>query len=103
MSSSMHIVGFRPPNEKWKLMKTVWDACAKAGIEPSKEVLDFFGGDPPDEQGVEIRLQYLPKPGGGTMMHECVKEFRDDCCDGFEVDVKKLPKDLTILRIYISY
>jgi hypothetical protein len=93
MGMSMHIVGFRPPDERWKKMKQVWDACAQAGVSPPSEVEKFFGGERPDENGVEVRL--LPGPA--------VREFKQDMQEGFEVDVSKLPADLKIIRFFCSW
>lgn len=104
MSMGTHVVGFKPPDEKWRRMKAAWDACSLAGVEVPKEVDEFFGGDPPDERGVEVRLQYLPKsaesPDG---LHPALRRWSDSFRDGYEVDVTKLPKDVTILRFYNSW
>ncbi len=93
MGMSTHVKGFRPPDEKWKKMKAAWDACEAAGTAIPKEVLEFFDHEPPDSAGVEIELEE----------EECCAEYRDDCRDGFEIDVTKLPKGLTLIRFYNSY
>jgi hypothetical protein len=93
MSMSTHVVGFKPPDDKWKKMKAIWDSCEEAGIEPPKAVSKFFEDTPPDESGVEIELEE----------HDCVSEYNDDSCNGFEIDVKKLPPDVTVIRFYNSY
>lgn len=94
MSMSTHVKGFKPPDEKWKKMKAVWDACDKAKVDPPKDVLEFFGGETPDEAGVEVDLEE----------EKCCKEWDDsDMQSGFEIDVTKLPKDVTLIRFYNSY
>ena len=98
MSMSMNVVGFRPPDEKWKLMKAVYEACNKAGISIPKDVIDFFNGVPPDPQGVSIRLE-----DNHFFKYGAVKEWREDGREGFEVDITKLPKDVTIVRFYNSW
>jgi hypothetical protein len=47
MGMSTHVVGFKPPDEKWRKMKAVWDACEAAGTDPPAAVSKFFEGDVP--------------------------------------------------------
>ena len=56
MSMSAHVVGIRPPDEKWKKMKAVWDACTMANTSIPQEVRDFFGCEPPDKAGVVVEV-----------------------------------------------
>ena len=88
---STHIVGFKAPDEKWKAMKAIWDACENAGIDVPGEVEKYFGGEPPDERGVEVDLD------------EDALEWSDDSCSGYEIDVKKIPKDVTHIRFYNAW
>lgn len=96
MGMSTSVVGFRPPDEQWKKMKKAWDACQEAGIDPPREVDQFFGGEPPDDAGVEVSRTELEKMGA-------VKQYSDDSVSGYEIDVTKLPKDLKIIRVYNSW
>lgn len=89
MSMSTHVIGFKPPDAKWKKMKEVWDACEKAGIDPPKEVSEFFNYENPDENGVEVELD--------------AAEWGDDGRQGYEIEVSKLPKGVTIIRFYNSW
>lgn len=93
---STHVIGFKPPNEKWKAMKAVWDACEKAEVEPPKEVSEFFNHEPPDERGVAIEEMELKKIG-------CVTDWNEEDQQGYEIDVKKLPPDVTIVRVYNAW
>jgi hypothetical protein len=93
MSMSTHVIGFRPPDEKWQAMKAVWDACAATQVRVPDEVVKFFNGSSPDPSGVEIRIDNSP----------AVKEYRADMVDGYEIDITKLPPGLTIIRVYNSY
>jgi hypothetical protein len=96
MSMSTHVVGFRPPDAKWREMKKIWDACEAGGIDIPDKVLEFFQHETPDEAGVEVEQDELENLG-------VVKEWCDEGCQGFEVDVTKLPKDLHILRFYNGF
>jgi len=58
MSMSSHVVGFRPPDEKWKAMKAIWDACVIQCVDIAKQVTEFFGmtdGDP-DPSGASVDI-----------------------------------------------
>jgi hypothetical protein len=87
-------MGYRPPDEKWKKMKEVWDACNAAGVDVPQEVGEFFEWETPAEEGVEVDIE----------KHECCatmgREFEPT---GFIVDVTKLPKDVTLLRFLAYY
>jgi len=39
---SMHVVGLVPVDDKWRVMKAVWDSCKKLNIKPPIEVVNFF-------------------------------------------------------------
>jgi len=91
MSMSTSVVGFRPPDEKWKTMKEVWDSCKKAGIEIPKEVDKFFNYTSPDESGVEVNLD------------KCTKDYRNDYSEGLEINLEKIPKDIKIIRFVNSW
>jgi hypothetical protein len=91
MSISTHVIGFRPADDTWMKMKAVWDACEAAGVDPPNEVSKFFEFEAPDDHGVEVDLS-----GAATQYH--VKNR-----DGFEVDVRKLPPNVHIIRFYNSW
>jgi len=93
MSVSAHIVGFMPVDAIWKKMKQAYDACEEAGVSVPEEVATFFGDGNPKDPGREVDLE---KSG-------CLKEYRDDSLDGFEVDLSKVPTNVKIIRFYNSY
>ena len=81
-------IGFRPKDEKWKKMKAAWDACMDAGVDPPDDIYRFFDGEPPDLQGIKVDL--------GD--HVCCTKYSADMTDGFEIDIFKLPENITLLR-----
>jgi hypothetical protein len=93
MGMSTHVQGFKAPDDKWKEMKAVWDACEAAGISPPEAVSKYFEWDKPDDRGVEVKLE-----GTGY----CT-EWGDDYRSGFEIEMRKLPADVTHIRFYNSY
>lgn len=93
MGMSTHVVGIRRPDETWKKMKAVWDACRAAGVDPPDEVLEFFNHEAPDPAGIRVELEGNP----------CIQAYNDDMRQGFEVDISKLPKNVTSVRFYNSW
>lgn len=93
MSVRMHVVGIRPPDEKWLAMKKIFDACREVDIEPPLEVQKFFNAGPPDDAGVVLRLT----------LTTCLREWADVCSQGYEIDLDKLPPDIKIIRFYNSW
>ena len=95
MGMSTHVQGFRPPDETWQKMRAIYDACDAAGIDLPWEVEDFFGGEAPDEAGVEVDLIRGSSPA--------VREWSDEYRKGYEVDVRLLPDRVHIVRFYNSW
>lgn len=93
MSMSTYVIGFHPPDAKWQQMKAVWDSCRSAGVDPPDEVLSFFDHEPPDDAGVKINLEE----------HACCSKYGEDMTEGFEIDISKLPPNITKIRFYNSW
>lgn len=96
MGMSTHVVGFRPPDEKWRKMKAVWEACEAAGQEIPENVSNFFEGEAPDECGVEVLQGQLEKVGA-------IRRYKTLDTDGYEVVVASLPADVKIIRFMNCY
>jgi len=96
MSMSTRVVAFRPADAKWKKMRAIWQSCRDAEIEVPREVEAFFDDKDPDDNGVEIGEKDLVKCGA-------IKEWEHENGTGFELDVKKLPPDVTVVRFYNSW
>ncbi len=88
MSLSTHVIGFVPPDERWKAMKAIWDACKKAKIDPPTEVEDFFEGRP-DEEGQEVVIPH--------------KQWVGEDSNGIEINTAKIPAKVKIIRFYILF
>ncbi len=96
MGMSTHIKGFKPPDDKWRAMKAVYDACMAAKISIPEDVEKFFNDDTPDEQGVVIEERALIACGAARAWGGSGRE-------GFEIDIKKLPADVTVVRVYNAW
>lgn len=94
MGMSSSVKGIKPPDETWKKMKAVWDACVTAGIETPVEVDEFFGWENPDKEGVIVNRDKLG---------DAVEEYNDEYSSGYQVHIDKLPKDIKIIRFTNSW
>ncbi len=93
MGMSTYVVAIAPPDETWMKMKAIWDTCREGGIEPPREVSEFFNHEEPDSAGVRIDLH----------RHAAVREYSDDDRQGLEVEIAKLPPQVKILRFVNSW
>ena len=77
MSMSTHVAAVIPPDQQWKKMKAVWDACNAADLLIPKEVEKFFNYETPDDAGVVVDLS-------GMKPHECCREWGKNASSGYE-------------------
>lgn len=89
---STHVIGIKPPDDVWRRMKRAYDACVEAGVRVPIVVENFFEGTTPDPAGVTVELELL----------ECVQPWvdADRTSSGFEVDVRGLPPNVTVVRFF---
>lgn len=94
MGSSMHIKGIRPPDTEYQQMKAVYDACKSAKVPVPDRVMDFFDWQEPNPNGILTDLD----------LSEAVNTWSDDNGrEGFEVELAKLPANITHIRFYMSW
>lgn len=95
MSMSKHVEGIVPPDQKWRDMKRVYDACEKAGIDLPVEVDAFFDGEIPCDQGAVINL----------IDHIAVQPLSDieEMAEGYNIEIAELPKNVKFIRFYMSW
>ncbi len=79
------IQGYRQPEGKWKSMRAVWDACEAANVAVPAKVREFFHWETPVE-----------KPG---LLVVDISAAVTKRADGWDVDLRRLPADVHILRI----
>ncbi len=92
MDVNLRVVGIRPPDETWKKMKAVFDACVAARVPVPKEVEQFFNHKTPDALGVVVEHKNLELAG-------VLKAVGGDMWEGYEIDLSKLPDDVKVLRV----
>lgn len=92
MSMYSYIQGLKPKTEEYEKKLHIYNACKEINISPPDEILKFFDGKI-CEDGI---VTELPK--------DAIREYADDCCrDFFEVDLTKIPSDVTKIRFVNSY
>ena len=96
MGLSWRVTGYRPPNEKWQKMKTIYDACIASDVRPPPQVEEFFAHEAPDDSGVTVQIMDY---GTDT---PAVKHVRGEYWEGLEVHLDNLPDGVNILRFTIS-
>lgn len=89
MSMSTHVIGFIPPDEKWKAMKAIYDACEAAGVNTPDEVARFFDHSAPDPRGVEMEIP--------------ASKWSDESRQGFEIELSKIPAAVTVIRFFNAF
>lgn len=91
MGMSTYVYGIRPPDETWKKMKAVWDACNDAGVDLPQDVRDFFAGDDPHDDGVKVDID--------------AAEHWDEQGDAieYEIMVDEIPEGVKSIRFVNSW
>lgn len=97
MGMSTYVVGVKPADAKWKQMKAVYDACESAKLPVPREVEKFFNDDKPDPDGVTIDGRALMECGAVEYVEPNHPE------SGYSINIKKLPPDVTIVRVINSW
>jgi len=104
MGASSNIIGVRDLRQDFDRKWDALQSCKKAGVLFPKELQKYFDLDGDEDRVLEEKELYERekltfslegKPG--------VKTWDAEMEDGFEVDLKKLPKDITKIRFYTSY
>ena len=92
MSVYSYIQGLKPKTEEYENKLQIYKLCRKANVNVPEEVEKYFDGEI-CEEGI---LTDIPQ--------DAVKEYADDCCRDFlEVDLTKIPSDITKIRFVNSY
>ena len=86
MGMSSSVAGFRAPDEKWEQMKSVYEACKRAGVVIPGEVQKFFNEEEPDPAGIHVDLRGI------------LTAYKDGGCEGYELRVVDIPENVTVLR-----
>lgn len=88
----IHVIGIKPPDEKWKKMAYAYRACEAAGVPIPSEIEKFFEGAPPDPAGVAVSLT-----DDAVCQRDC------DGYDSIDINLSELPADVTVVRVDVHY
>lgn len=87
---TIKIVGFRPVNQEYLNMKTIYNACIKANIEVPDEVKLFFEDKPPPIEDKAIEVDMSPGKLHGVSNHKD---------NSMIIDLDQLPFGISIILI----
>ena len=87
-----YVIGVKPPGERWKKMKAIWENCFALGISPPNEVCDFFNGGVPNNVGVEVDITGSVK-----------KYSTDRNEDIIEINLLDLHHEVEIIQVITCY
>ena len=93
MGMSTSVVLFRDKEDPTyqKYLKILL-ACKESGIDPPKEVDDYFGGDGVDNHPeAPLEIEYSPR------------KWTSGYAEGFEIDIDSLPTGVKTIRFYNSW
>ena len=94
MGISVNIQGLKPVTEDYKKRLYIYKSCRELGIRPPEEIEEYFEYDSePCDEGIIVRFK-----------ENVVKESSDAdyCRYYYDVDLSKLPNDITKVRFVIS-
>lgn len=98
MGMSTHIRAFTPDNDPdYQKHKKILLFCMESEVSLPPETAAYFGSNKPNHYLLDQRIEMDLKED----VH--YTPWSDDSCQGFEVDLTKLPKGVTKLRFYNSW
>ncbi len=91
---SLRIEGIKPPDDRWRKMFTIWKACKEGKVSLPVEVDNYFEGEEPNHNGVIVSLK--------TAIVDRIDDD-DKMIYGSILDIQKLPKDVSLLKITMEF
>lgn len=87
---TMHVVGFSEGSSDEYIAKAnAYFACLNAGIEIPSELVEYFGGQPPQiEDGIEVEIPSSP--------------WSDETNSGVEIDPGAVPNGVRKIRFFVT-
>jgi len=98
MSMSTNILFFKDMAASEQDLLDIKKMCDAKGISYPKEVSDFILSQ--DDIHPNRSLVGLKDKDNANMIKYCCERWKHDMQDGYEVDLKKLPKEITLIRFY---
>lgn len=92
MGMSTHVVGFMPRDETWEKMEAIWTSCEAAGVQVPSQVEEYFEYECP-----------IGLPGREVDIGEAITTYSEDGQSGIDVDVSKIPPNVSVIRFFNSW
>lgn len=86
MSKELYLEGIILPDNKWKQMKKVYDACIEADVDIPTNVQVYFNYEAPNDIGIVLDL---------------TEYFTSTLEKGLEINVEDIPENVKILRFIV--
>ena len=107
MGMSTHVKGIVPKDDdEFQGMKIILETCIKQEITPPKEVLDYFNIDLGEDDYLCDCEEVFDEKGivvEDDIMKAAIEEYSEDMGSGYDVDIRKLPFNIKIIRFYNSW
>ena len=107
MGMSTHVKGIIPKDdEEFKIMKSIFENCVYQDITPPKEVLEYFDLEELEEDDCYGLEEVADEKGiivEDSLIKSAVEEYSEDMGSGYDVDIRKLPSNVKIIRFYNSW
>ena len=89
MSASCFVRGLIEPTEDYKKKYAAFKACEDAGIEIPQQLWEYFNDETPCGDGISTKIPYEKRTDDGNVT--------------YEVDVSKLPPQVTKVQFIIGW
>lgn len=91
MSMITYIQGLKPKTEEYEKKLQIYRMCKEMNVSIPEEIEEFFNGEV-CERGI---ITEIPK--------DAVENYGENTSDIFELDLSKIPSDVTKIRFVNSY
>ena len=107
MGMSTCVVGIIPKDDdEFKRMTSILTNCIVQEIAPPKEVLDYFNIDLGEDDYLCDCEEVLDEKGvivEDSLIKAAVEAYSGEMESGYDIDIRKLPSNVKIIRVYNSW
>jgi hypothetical protein len=97
MSMSTYVQAFRDMEGEFKKMLSIKKFCDEQKVSYPKEVTAFFGSSVGESEEC-LKEEMLQVP-----LDKVLRKYSDDGREGYEIDVKDIPKSVKTIRFVNSW
>jgi len=96
MGVDLGVKGIRDLDGKFAEMMKIKKLCEKSKISYPIEVQQYFGPSIGEDE------ELITEEMSDIDINGCMKEWGNEYAQGYEIDVKKIPKDVKKIRVYLG-